>query len=51
MAQSGPEIPALTRDLLATLREAVIVLKALQRTWILKDESAEVREEAGERRE
>jgi len=51
MAQIGPEIPALTRDLLATLREAVIVLKALQRTWILKDESAEVREEAGERRE
>ena len=47
MARIGPEIPTLTRELLATLREAVIVLKALQRTWILEDETKAVREEGG----
>lgn len=43
MARIGPEIPALTRDLTATLREAVVVLKALQKTWMLDDQAREVR--------
>ena len=45
MARIGPDIPAVTRDLASTLREAVIVLKALQKSWLLDDESRDVREE------
>jgi K+/H+ antiporter YhaU regulatory subunit KhtT len=43
MAKIGPEIPKMTRDMVKTMREAVIVLKALQKTWLLDDESAEVK--------
>jgi ABC-type transporter Mla subunit MlaD len=41
----GPEIPQITRELTATLREAVIVLKALQKTWILEGKADDVRRE------
>ncbi len=41
----GPEIPQITRELTSTLREAVVVLKALQKTWLLKGKAEEVREE------
>jgi hypothetical protein len=43
----GPEIPQITRELTSTLREAVVVLKALQKTWLLKGKAEEVREESG----
>ena len=45
MAKMGPEIPTLSKEMINTLREAVVVLKALQKTWLLKDESKEVRTE------
>lgn len=45
MAEVGPEIPALSKEMIATLKEAVIVLKALQKTWLLDDEVREVRSE------
>lgn len=47
MSRVGPEIPALTKDLHATLREAVVVLKALQETWILQGEAKKARVELG----
>jgi hypothetical protein len=43
MAKIGPEIPTMTREMIKTMREAVIVLKALQKTWLLDDETAEVK--------
>lgn len=43
MAKVGPEIPSMSRELVGTMRELSIVLKALQKTWLLDDESAEVR--------
>jgi hypothetical protein len=45
MAKIGPEIPAMTRDMIKTMREAVIVLKAMQKTWLLDDETKEVKKE------
>jgi phospholipid/cholesterol/gamma-HCH transport system substrate-binding protein len=45
MAKMGPEIPALSKELLNTLREAVIVLKAMQKSWLLRDETKEVKKE------
>jgi hypothetical protein len=45
MAKMGPQIPKLSREMLDALREAVIVLKALQRHWLLDDASREVKEE------
>lgn len=45
MSHVGPELPALTKDLHATLREAVIVLKAMQDTWMLEKESKKARSE------
>jgi hypothetical protein len=45
MAKIGPEIPTMTRDMVKTMREAVIVLKALQKTWLLDDETAEAKKE------
>ncbi|HUT78463.1 MAG TPA: MlaD family protein [Polyangia bacterium] len=45
MAKIGPEIPSMTREMTTTMREAVIVLKALQKTWLLKDESKDARKE------
>ena len=50
MAKMGPEIPTLSREMLSTLREAVVVLKALQKTWILKDEAREVKAESKKKR-
>ena len=47
MARIGPEIPSLTRDMAQTLKEAVVVLKALQKTWILNDQVREVRQGEG----
>jgi hypothetical protein len=41
----GPEIPALTKEMAVTLREAVVVLKALQQTWILDDKAEKARRE------
>ncbi len=45
MAKMGPEIPTLSREMIKTLQEAVVVLKALQKTWILRDEAREVKGE------
>ncbi len=45
MAAMSPQIPAISKELLVTLRETTVVLKALQRTWLLDDESEEVRRE------
>ena len=45
MAKVGPEIPTLTREMIVTMREAVVVLKALQKTWLLEDETHEVLKE------
>ena len=42
MAKIGPEIPSMTKELNATMRELSIVLKALQKTWLLDEEAAEV---------
>jgi phospholipid/cholesterol/gamma-HCH transport system substrate-binding protein len=46
MAKMGPKIPTLTREMIATMREAVVVLKALQKTWLLEEESKEVRKQS-----
>ena len=43
MAKIGPEIPAMSREMIVTMRELSIVLKALQKHWLLDDEAAEVR--------
>jgi hypothetical protein len=45
MAKIGPEIPTMSKELIATMRELAIVLKALQKTWLLSDEAADVRKE------
>lgn len=44
-AKIGPEIPKLTHDLTLTLREAVVVLKAVQKTWMLEGKSDDARKE------
>ncbi len=49
MARIGPAIPSLTRDMQVTLQEAVVVLKALQKTWILEDKARSVRKEQGQK--
>jgi len=43
MAKIGPEIPEMSREMTRTMREAVITLKALQRTWLLDDETKDVK--------
>jgi hypothetical protein len=45
MAKIGPEIPQMTREMTQTMREAVVVLKALQKTWLLGSESEKARKE------
>jgi hypothetical protein len=45
MARIGPEIPTMSKELISTMRELAIVLKALQKTWLLSDEAADVRKE------
>lgn len=42
LAKMGPEIPTISKELIRTMREAVIVLKALQKTWLLDGETEEV---------
>lgn len=42
MAKIGPQIPSMTREMNATMKELSIVLKALQKTWLLDDETEEV---------
>ena len=42
MAKIGPQIPSMTKELNATMKELSIVLKALQRTWLLDEEAEEV---------
>ncbi|MDJ0765072.1 MAG: MlaD family protein [Myxococcota bacterium] len=42
MAKIGPTIPEMSHDMITALREAVIVLRALQKTWLLDEEAAEV---------
>ncbi|MEP0774215.1 MAG: MCE family protein [Acidobacteriota bacterium] len=44
-ARVGPEIPVLAQELLTTLREAVIVLKALQASWPLAEKARRARQE------
>lgn len=46
----GPEIPEITRELTTTLRETTILLKAIQRLWILEGITREVREDMQEKR-
>ncbi len=41
----SPELPSITKELMVTMKELSIVLKALQKTWLLNDESEEVLEE------
>jgi hypothetical protein len=41
----APELPHLTKELTLTLREAVIVLKALQKTWVLEGKVDDARKE------
>lgn len=41
----GPEIPKLTKELTITLREAVVVLKALQKVWVLEGKANDARKE------
>jgi hypothetical protein len=45
LGRVGPEIPALTREMALTMREAVVVLKALQQTWMLENKSEKARKE------
>lgn len=45
LADVGPEIPTMSKELISTLREAVIVLRALQKTWLLDEEAEEVLKE------
>ncbi len=45
MADMGPKIPTLTKEMIATMREAVVVLRALQKTWLLEKESKAVRKQ------
>ena len=42
MAKIGPEIPGMAKELESTMKELSIVLKALQKTWLLDDETEEV---------
>ena len=51
MGKIGPEIPGLTRELTVTLREAVVVLRALQKTWMLEGKSADARKELDDSKE
>ena len=48
MAKIGPEIPAMSKEMVETMRELSVVLKALQKTWLLDDESEEVRKKMKE---
>ncbi len=41
----APEIPHITKELTVTLREAVVVLKAMQKTWYLEGKASDVRKE------
>lgn len=41
----APEIPHLTKELTVTLREAVVVLKAMQKTWYLEGKASDARKE------
>jgi broad specificity phosphatase PhoE len=43
LAKIGPEMPQMSKEFVRTMNEAVIVLRALQKTWLLKDESAEAK--------
>ena len=45
LAKMGPKIPTLTEEMIETMREAVVVLKALQKTWLLEEESKAVRKQ------
>jgi ABC-type transporter Mla subunit MlaD len=45
LGRVGPSIPAITRELTMTLREAVVTLKALQETWLLDDKARRARKE------
>ncbi len=39
MAKMGPEIPVLSKEMITALKEAVIVLKAMQKTWFLRNKT------------
>ena len=48
-AEVAPEIPVLAKEMINTLQEAVIVLKAVQKTWLLDDETEAVLKEIKKR--
>lgn len=50
LAKIGPEIPTLSKEMISTMHEMVVVLKALQKTWLLDDESKEAVEELKRKR-
>jgi len=50
MARIGPQIPTLTQEMISTLKEMIIVFKALQKTWLLDEESAEAQKEIRRKR-
>ncbi len=50
-AKIGPEIPKLTHELTVTLREAVVVLRAVQKTWMLEGKSEDARKELDKAKE
>lgn len=49
MTDIGPEVPRATRRAMEALDETVVTLKALQRSFILKSNTQEVRQEEAER--
>jgi len=50
IAEVGPELPGATRKALEALDETVVLLKALQRSFILKGHAEEVKEEEVKKR-
>ncbi len=47
--EMAPEVPAVSNRAIEALNETVVLLKALQKTWVLKSASEEVREEEDKR--
>ncbi len=48
--EMAPEVPAVSNRAIEALNETVVLLKALQKTWVLKSASEEVREEEDKRK-
>lgn len=45
LARIGPELPVISKETASTMRELTVVLKAMQRTWLLQAEAKAVLEE------